>query len=208
MKFLRTAFCLLIFLLCVSGAAFAQDTGTFTGTVHDSSGAVVVGAEVNVSSSAIGMNKTVTTNTDGDWVTPYIPNGTYNITVTAKGFKKYEAKGVILRVGQTAKVDVTLEVGAITNEVTVVGQGLAQVETESAQVGGVLTGTEITQLQLNGRDFAQLITLTPGVNNQTGQDEGTVGIAGNTIFSVNGGRGENNNWEVDGGDDMDNGSNN
>jgi Carboxypeptidase regulatory-like domain len=208
MKFLRTAFCLLIFLLCVSGAAFAQDTGTFTGTVHDSSGAVVVGAEVNVSSSAIGMNKTVTTNTDGDWVTPYIPNGTYNITVTAKGFKKYEAKGVILRVGQTAKVDVTLEVGAITNEVTVVGQGLAQVETESAQVGGVLTGTEITQLQLNGRDFAQLITLTPGVNNQTGQDEGTVGIAGNTVFSVNGGRGENNNWEVDGGDDMDNGSNN
>jgi hypothetical protein len=208
MKFLRTAFCSLIFLLCASAAAFAQDTGTFTGTVHDSSGAVVVGAEANISNSAIGMNKTVTTNTDGDWVTPYIPNGTYNITVTAKGFKKYEAKGVVLRVGQTAKVDVTLEVGAITNEVTVVGQGLAQVETESAQVGGVLTGTEITQLQLNGRDFAQLITLTPGVNNQTGQDEGQVGIVGNTIFSVNGGRGENNNWEVDGGDDMDNGSNN
>ena len=130
--------------------------------VHDSSGAVVVGAEVNISSSAIGLNKTVTTNTNGDWVTPYIPNGTYNVTVTAKGFKKYEAKGVVLRVGQTAKVDVTLEVGAITNEVTVVGEGLAQVETESAQVGGVLTGTEITQLQLNGRDFAQLITLTPG----------------------------------------------
>src|SRR6202167_1409933 len=208
MKFLRTAFCLLIFLLCVSGAAFAQDTGTFTGTVHDSSGAVVVGAEVNVSSSAIGMNKTVTTNTDGDWVTPYIPNGTYNITVTAKGFKKYEAKGVVLRVGQTAKVDVTLEVGAITNEVTVVGQGLAQVETESAQVGGVLTGTEIRPLQLKGRAFAQLITLTPGVNNQTGQDEGTVGMAGNTIFAVNGGREENNNWEVDGGDDIVNGSNN
>ena len=208
MKFLRTAFCLFVFLLCFSATAFAQDTGTFTGTVHDSSGAVVVGAEVNISNSAIGMNKTVTTNTDGDWVTPYIPNGAYNITVTAKGFKKYEARGVVLRVGQTAKIDIALEVGAVSSEVTVVGQGLAQVETESAQVGGTITGTEITQLQLNGRDFAQLITLTPGVNNQTGQDEGTVGIAGNTIYSVNGGRGENNNWEVDGGDDMDNGSNN
>jgi Carboxypeptidase regulatory-like domain len=208
MKFLRTAFCLFLFLLCVSGAALAQDTGTFTGTVHDSSGAVVVGAQVNISNSAIGMNKTVTTNTDGDWVTPYLPTGAYNINVSAKGFKKYEARGVALRVGQKARVDVTLEVGPITNEVTVVGQGLAQVETESAQVGGTITGTEITQLQLNGRDFAQLITLTPGVNNQTGQDEGTVGIAGNTVYSVNGGRGENNNWEVDGGDDMDNGSNN
>lgn len=98
MKFLRTAFCLLVFLLCVSGVALAQDTGTFTGTVHDSSGAVVVGAEVNISNSAIGMNKTVTTNKDGDWVTPYLPTGTYDISVTAKGFKKYEAKGVVLRV--------------------------------------------------------------------------------------------------------------
>jgi len=207
MKIIRIVVCLAIFLL-ISGAALAQDTGTFTGTVHDSSGAVVAGAEVNISNQSIGVNKTVTTNADGDWVTPYLTAGPYNIAVTAKGFKKYQAKGVVLRVGQTAKLDITLEVGSITNEVTVVGTGLAQVETESAQVGGTITGTEITQLQLNGRDFAQLITLTPGVNNQTGQDEGTVGIAGNTIYSVNGGRGENNNWEVDGGDDMDNGSNN
>jgi hypothetical protein len=208
MKLIRIAFCISAFILCAAGAVFAQDTGTFTGTVHDSTGAVVVGADVTVSNQTVGVNKTVTTNTDGSWVTPYLTAGPYDITVNAKGFKKYEAKGVILRVGQTAKVDVTLEIGTITSEVTVVGTGLAQVETESAQVGGVVTGTEITQLQLNGRDFAQLITLTPGVNNQTGQDEGTVGIAGNTIFSVNGGRGENNNWEVDGGDDMDNGSNN
>jgi hypothetical protein len=208
MKLLRIAFCISVFFLCTAGAVFAQDTGTFTGTVHDSTGAVVVGAEVNVSNVAIGVNKTVTTNTDGSWVTPYLTAGPYDITVSAKGFKTYKAKGVVLRVGQTAKVDVSLEVGTVTSEVTVVGTGLAQVETESAQVGGVLTGTEISQLQLNGRDFAQLITLTPGVNNQTGQDEGTVGIAGNTVFSVNGGRGENNNWEVDGGDDMDNGSNN
>jgi hypothetical protein len=207
MKIIRVALCLAVFLL-ISGTALAQDTGTFTGTVHDTSGAVVGGAEVNISNQSIGVNKTVTTNADGDWVTPYLTAGPYNISVTAKGFKKYQAKGVVLRVGQTAKLDVTLEVGSISNEVTVVGQGLAQVETESAQVGGTITGTEITQLQLNGRDFAQLITLTPGVNNQTGQDEGTVGIAGNTIYSVNGGRGENNNWEVDGGDDMDNGSNN
>ncbi|HEY0704938.1 MAG TPA: carboxypeptidase regulatory-like domain-containing protein [Candidatus Acidoferrales bacterium] len=208
MKSIRLAFGLLVALLCLSGAAFAQDTGTFTGTVHDSTGASVAGAEVTIANSAIGVSKVVTTNADGDWVVPYLPTGAYNISVSSKGFKKYEAKGVVLRVGQKARVDVTLEVGAITNEVVVAGEGLAQVETQSAQVGGTITGTEITQLELKGRDFAQLITLTPGVNNQSGQDEGTVGIAGNVVYSVNGGRGENNNWEVDGGDNMDNGSNN
>jgi hypothetical protein len=182
MKLIRIAFCITAFVLCAASAVFAQDTGTFTGTVHDSTGAIVAGADVTVSNQTVGVNKTVTTNADGSWVTPYLTAGPYDITVSAKGFKKYEAKGVVLRVGQTAKVDTTLEIGTVTSEVTVVGTGLAQVETESAQVGGVVTGTEITQLQLNGRDFAQLITLTPGVNNQTGQDEGTVGIAGNTIF--------------------------
>src|ERR1700678_3279942 len=208
MKSIRFALGLLVALLCLSGAALAQDTGTFIGTVHDTTGATVVGAEVTIVTSSIGENKTVTTNSDGDWVVPYLPNGSYNIVIVSKGFKKYEAKGVVLRVGQKARIDVTLEVGAISNEVIVAGEGLAQVETQSAQVGGTITGTEITQLELKGRDFAQLITLTPGVNNQSGQDEGTVGIAGNVIYSVNGGRGENNNWELDGGDNMDNGSNN
>ncbi|MGA7622271.1 MAG: carboxypeptidase regulatory-like domain-containing protein [Candidatus Acidiferrales bacterium] len=208
MKTLRTACCALLAIFAASAAAFAQDTATLNGTVHDSTGAVVAGAEITVGNAAIGIAKTTTSNADGDWVVPYLPSGAYDISISAKGFKKYEAKGVVLRVGQKARVDVTLEIGAITNEVVVAGQGLAQVETQSAQVGGTITGSEITQLQLNGRDFAQLITLTPGVNNQTGQDEGTVGIAGNTVYSVNGGRGENNNWELDGGDNMDNGSNN
>ncbi len=208
MKLIRIALCISIFYLCAAGAVFAQDTGTFTGTVHDSTGAVVVGAEVTISSPAIGINKTVTTNGDGDWVTPYLPIGTYDIGISANGFKKYEAKGVNLRVGQKARVDVNLEVGAITNEVVVAGENVAQVDTQSSEIGGIITGSEITQLQLNGRDFTQLVTLTPGVNNQTQQDEGTVGILGNVVYSINGGRGENNNWEVDGGDNMDNGSNN
>src|SRR5580658_2349525 len=197
MRYLRQAGCLFAFFLCAS-AAFAQDTATLNGTVHDTTGAVVAGATVTVSNATIGMNKTTTANGDGDWVIPYLPSGAYDVSITAKGFKTYEAKGVVLRVGQKARIDVTLEVGSLASEVVVAGQGLAQVETQSAQVGGTITGA----------DFAQLITLTPGVNNQTGQDEGTVGIAGNTVYSVNGGRGENNNWELDGGDNMDNGSNN
>ena len=207
MKFLCQTCCLFAFLLCASIAA-AQDTATLTGTVHDTSGAVVVGAQVNVANPRIGINKVVTTNQAGDWVVPYLQIGSYDITVTANGFKKFQARGVVLRVGQQARVDVDLEVGSVTSEVVVAGENVAQVDTQSAAVGGTITGSEITQLQLNGRDFTQLVNLTPGVNNQTAQDEGTVGILGNVVYSINGGRGENNNWEVDGGDNMDNGSNN
>ena len=207
MKLLRIAFCISVFFSCAAGAVFAQDTGTFTGTVHDTSGAVVVGAEVTVSSPTIGVTRTVTSNNDGDWLTAGLPIGSYNITVTAKGFKKYEAKGVVLRVAQKARVDVNLEVGAITTEVNVVGAGVAQVETQSSEISGVVTASELSQLELNGRNFTQLITLTPGVSNQTNQDEGVVGVNGNVQYSVNGGRVEYNNWEIDGGDNMDNGSN-
>ena len=80
-------------------------------------------------------------------------------------------------------------------------------ETQSSDLSGTVNGKQITQLQLNGRNFTQLVTLVPGVSNQTGQDEGTVGINGNVSFSINGGRVEYNNWELDGGDNMDNGSN-
>ncbi|MGC1451247.1 MAG: Plug domain-containing protein, partial [Candidatus Sulfotelmatobacter sp.] len=74
-------------------------------------------------------------------------------------------------------------------------------------LSGTVDSKEISQLELNGRNFTQLVTLTPGVSNQTGQDEGTVGVYGNVSFSMNGGRVEYNNWELDGGDNMDNGSN-
>ena len=108
---------------------------------------------------------------------------------------------------QNARIDVAMQVGNIHEEVTVHGEGLAQVNTESSELGGTITGKELLQLQLNGRNFTQLITLVPGVSNQTGQDEGVVGAEGQVNYSVNGGRTEYNNWEVDGGDMMDNGSN-
>ncbi len=87
------------------------------------------------------------------------------------------------------------------------GENVAQVDTESSELGGTVTGKQITQLQLNGRNFVQLATIVPGVSNQTQQDEGAVGVNGSVAFSFNGGRTEYNNWELDGGDNMDNGSN-
>jgi hypothetical protein len=196
-----------LFVLVVSASLFAQDTASITGTVTDPSGAAVKGAQVRVSSPSRGIDHTAPTNDSGDYLVAGLPPGPVDVAVTAQGFKKFEAKGVILRVGQKARTDIALQVGASNTVVEVEGAAVAQVETQSSDLTGTVTGKQITQLELNGRNFTQLVTLVPGVSNQTGQDEGTVGVYGNVAFSINGGRTEYNNWELDGGDNMDNGSN-
>ena len=188
------------------GAAWAQN-GSITGTVKDPSGAALSGATVVISSPERGINRQTTTNSTGDYNESALSPGTYNIMVSATGFKKYQAKDVKLDVGEKARVDVTLEVGSISTEVVVQGENVAQVETQSSELAGTVSGKEITQLNLNGRNFTSLVTLVPGVSNQTGSDEPSVGINGSVAFSMNGGRTEYNAWELDGGDNMDNGSN-
>ena len=197
-----------IFLvLMLSAAAWAQTNGSITGTVKDPSGASIAGATVVITNTDQGISRQMDTNSSGDYNQAALPPGKYDVAVTAAGFKKYQAKGIVLDVAQKARVDVTLEVGAATTEVVVEGSNVAQVETQSSELAGTVTGKEITQLELNGRNFTSLVTLVPGVSNQTGQEEGTVGINGSVSFSMNGGRVEYNNWELDGGDNMDNGSN-
>jgi len=185
----------------------AQDTASLTGTVVDPTGAVVAGAKVEVVNAAHGVKRTTITNSAGDWVVPALPApSSYDVTVTAKGFTQFLAKGVALDVARKARVDITLQVGASSTVVSVEGDTVTQVETQSSDLGSVVSGKEISQLELNGRDFTALVGLSPGVSNQSGQDEGGEG-ATTVAFSVNGGRTEYNNFEVDGGDMMDNGSN-
>ena len=194
-------------VLTFCGAMWAQGTASITGTVTDPTAAAIANADVTLISPEHGLTLHATTNGSGDFLFANLEIGTYDIVVTATGFKKFDAKGVVLQVAQKARVNVTMQVGAATTEVLVQGTDVAQVETQSSDLGGTVTGKEITQLELNGRDFKQLVTLVPGVSNQTGSDEGGVGVTANNQFSVNGGRVEYNNWELDGGDNLDNGSN-
>jgi hypothetical protein len=185
----------------------AQDNALISGGVHDPSGAAVVGAEVVVAGVGGNLTRTTTTNSEGAYVVSALPSGSYNVTITAKGFQKYSAEHVVLEVAQKARIDVTLTVGSVTEEVVVTGENVAQLDTQSSEIGGTVTGKQINKLVLNGRNFTQLVNTVPGVVDQTGSDEGQVGIAGNVAYSINGGRTEYNNWELDGGDNMDNGSN-
>jgi hypothetical protein len=187
--------------------SFAQQSSAINGQVTDPSGGAIPNAEVTVTKTGQGTAFKVTTNGAGEYSVSALEAGTYSLQVLAPGFEKFEATGITLRVAHTERVDAKLAVGAVTAEVNVSGSELGAVQTESPEISFTITGKQITQLVLNGRNFTQLVTLSPGVTNQTGQDEGETGVAGSVEYSMNGGRPEYNNWEVDGASIMDNGSN-
>src|ERR1700688_259064 len=120
MKFRLLWFCLRVFSFCLPLALFAQDTASITGTVTDPSGAAIPNAQVSIQSQEHGITRTTTTNGDGNYLISAVPPGSYQLTIAVKGFKKYEAPGVILRVAQKARADATMQIGAESTEVTVV----------------------------------------------------------------------------------------
>ena len=124
----------------LSAAAWAQTNGSITGTVKDPSGASIAGATVVITNTDQGISRQMDTNSSGDYNQAALPPGKYDVAVTAAGFKKYQAKGIVLDVAQKARVDVTLEVGAATTEVVVEGSNVAQVETQSSELAGTVTG--------------------------------------------------------------------
>ena len=194
-------------VLILPASLVAQQSSAINGQVTDPSGGAIPGAEVTVTKTGQGTAFKVTTNSAGEYSVPALEAGTYNLQVAAPGFEKFEANGIVLRVAHTERVDAKLAVGSVTAQVNVSGSELGTVQTESPEISFTITGKQITQLVLNGRNFTQLVTLSPGVTNQTGQDEGETGVAGSVEYSMNGGRTEYNNWELDGASIMDNGSN-
>jgi Carboxypeptidase regulatory-like domain/TonB-dependent Receptor Plug Domain len=199
----------LLIALCFffPGSLSAQQAGSINGGVTDQSGSAVPNAEVTVINVAQGTVFKTVTNGAGEYSAPALEAGTYTLQVTAPGFEKFEVSGIVLRVSHTERVDAKLSVGTVSTQVEVSGSELGTVQTESPEISFTITGKQITQLVLNGRNFSQLVTLSPGVINNTGQDEGETGVAGSVEYSVNGGRPEYNNWEFDGASIMDNGSN-
>ena len=177
----------------------AAGTGSITGMVTDQTGASLVGATVKISASAKVVATTVSDD-KGNYSFVGLTPGSYSITASQPGFKDFVASDITLAAGIQLPLDASLEPAGEKTQVNVEGQTVGQVETESASVSGTITQKEVTTLGLNGRNFTQLIALTPGVSNQTGQDEAKVGVVGSVKYSVNGGRVEYNTFEVDGSD--------
>lgn len=180
--------------------------GTITGTITDSSGAVIPGAKVVIAQNGVnGASRTAVTDNRGFYTVTHLPAGTYTVTVTATAFQTYAAQDVVLNVAQTISVNATLQTGSVTQTVTV-RQNAVQINTSTSEQSGTISGTQVRELQLNNRNFEQLVTLQPGVVSALPDSVG-FGLSNNDQIMVNGTRGSANNWTVDGADINDSGSN-
>ncbi len=180
-------------------------TGTLQGQITDASGAVIPGATVVIRNHATGTQRVVTTNSNGNYIATLLPTGVYRITIKAHGFQSYVAHGVTLTLGQHRAVNARLRPGALTQTVNVTSSTVA-VQTQSAAQSQTITGRQARNLELDNRNFEQLVALQPGVASTQGTIVG-FGLQNVTALSVNGTRPSASNWTVDGADVNDSGSN-
>lgn len=152
-----------LLLLAFAAAAAAQSNkAEITGSVTDQNGAAVKDAAVKITNPATGYTREVKTSDDGAYSAPALDIGLYNVEVSAPGFKTERRDAVKLNVGDKLGLDVVLQPGQVTDVVTVTGEA-PLVQTESSDRGSVISGREVTELPLAGRNFTRLATLTPGV---------------------------------------------
>jgi Carboxypeptidase regulatory-like domain len=195
-----TFLALLVSLVFLTTAAWAQDTATIVGTVMDSSGAVIPGAKVTVSNPERGFTRDLASNSAGEYTAARIPIGNYTVTAENPGFQKLVRTGITLTAGQEQRVNLTMTVGQVTQEVQVTGN-VAKVETEAATLSDVVTGKQIQNLALNGENFLGLTFLVPGATIANGQEDAMqLGHAGSEVsVAFNGNRIEYSQLEYDGG---------
>jgi hypothetical protein len=192
--------------LVAAGQEVQKNKAAITGTVTDQTQAVVPGAKVALSNAA-GLKQETQTDDQGVYSFTRLGAGTYTVSIAAPNFETKTLDYIALTAGQDLTLDASLEPARAKTEVNVQSGGVGRVETETATISGAISQQQVVKIGLNGRNFTQLITLTPGVSNQTGQDEAKVGVVGSVKYSVNGGRVEYNTFEVDGSDVLNTGLN-
>ena len=196
----------LILILPVVLAIFAAPlaaqvtTGTIVGAVSDPNG-IVPGATVTIREVNQGTANTYVTDETGSYTAPFLTPGTYSIEVNVQGFRRWRREGVVLQVNQRARVDVALEVGGIEETTTVVAEA-PLLRTDSSEVGTVIEERAIKELPLNGRNFATLVYLTPGITpGQAGENlsgASTFNPRGASNFNALGHQANANAWLIDG----------
>lgn len=186
--------------------AQTRTVGSISGTVRDQQGAVVPNAEVVIQEERTGFSRTVTTNDEGFYSAPSLSVGRYSVSTAPQGFKKSVAGGLELHVSENMIVNLTVEVGQVSETVDVSG-GAFQVETQKADVSSLIGEKQVTELPLNGRNYAALALMVPGVSPAGSFAARGTGLNSNVDMSVNGNQSNANLWTVDGVNNMDVGSN-
>jgi hypothetical protein len=193
-------------ILWISLAASAQNiTASVRGTVTDGQGAAIAGANVTITNADTADSRSEKSDKEGSYSFPSLPIGRYTLTVTFEGFKTFDEKDVLLHVNDSLTLNAQLSVGA-RSETIEVAANATQVELNNADLSGTIAGAQITELPLNGRSFAQLLTLVPGVAQDNGFAYNQKGLNGGADISISGGASNANTFLVDGANNVDVGS--
>jgi len=185
---------------------YGQATGVLSGTVADKTGSVIAGATVKITGQGTGLTREVKTDGSGHYTAPFLPVGFYTIRVESQGFQTSEQKDIRLQVDERLEIDFTLNPASVQSTVEVNATEVA-VETTSPTLGQVITSEEVAELPLNGRNFVQLATLTPGTTQSTNPASFFTSAAsseaatrGAFSLSVGGSREQSTDWLLDGND--------
>jgi hypothetical protein len=191
-------------LLFLPSTVSAQVKATITGTVTDPSGGVMPGVKITVTNAETGLTRTLETNAAGSYIAPELPPGPYEVKAEYKGFRSYSRTGIVLNVNDTVRVDIAMQVGEVTQSVTV-SEAVVKVQTESGEVGDLISATQVTELPVNTRNFFALATLTTGVTTDIPDFNLPIPVGSDSGIRFNGLRNEHNIWMIDGGENYDRG---
>ncbi len=166
-----------LLLVLAAASLEAQTAGVFVGRITDASGAGVPSAKVEITNKATGIKLSATASTQGEYVLPRVTPGTYDMTVTAAGFKTAVRSDIPLDVNQTAREDVALTIGDVSSSVQVEAS-IPVVQSETSSIGQVVDGSQVSQMPLNGRDsIYSLLAMVPGVQDSgSNPDDQRLGI--------------------------------
>ena len=199
----RLAVCCCALVCLFSPLLHGQATGSFSGTVSDNSGAVVAGAQVTVTAQATNTSREAKTDDTGHFLVPLLGVGNYTVRVEAPGFRTGEVKDARLQIDEHRELDFKLVPAAVTTNVEVNASEVA-VETSNPTLGQVITEQQVAELPLNGRNFVQLATLTPGTTQETNPNsfftqgaDSEVAARGSYSLSVGGSRPQSTDWLLD-----------
>lgn len=184
LKIQRIGMFVCLFVILAATAVAQLDTGSIVGVVRDKSGAVLTGADVKVTNTKTGRIYEVKTGGAGEYEVPGLPEGPYKVEASRPGFKTGIVSGIVLYATDRRSADVSLDVGAASEQITVTA-GTTVVNTQTSDTGGSVTSKQVTNLPLNGRDFTSLIALVPGSVTTGGFGQNSLGGYETTFAGVN-----------------------
>ena len=204
-RFERFLFCLAVLLLFSAAGLQAQELGSIVGTVMDPSGAAVPAVAITVTNQNTGVvARSTTTNAEGNYEIPGLPPSTYSVRAEKTGFQSAVHSGIIVEVKGIVRTDLQMVLGSVSQEVTVTAP-VVHLQTETGTVSQSISGTNVAEIDTNGRSIIQLAMLVAGAASTLPSFNTPVGVTANTAIYFNGEQADHNVWSVDGAENYDRG---